>query len=47
GGVRALVLVASVVTVFVYLIPHSVQGSELDYDAIDRGVPAEEAIGIG
>lgn len=47
GGVRALVLVASVVTVFVYLIPHSVQGSELDYNAIDRGVPAEEAIGIG
>lgn len=47
GGVRALVLLASVVTAFVYLIPHSVQGSELDYDAIDRGVPAEEAIGIG
>lgn len=47
AGVRSLILVASVVTVFVYLIPHSVQGSELDYDAIDRGVPAEEAIGIG
>jgi hypothetical protein len=47
GGVRALVLVASIVTVFVYLIPHSVQGSELDYEAIDQGVPAEEAIGIG
>ncbi|MGW8283997.1 MAG: hypothetical protein ACWGON_11915 [Gemmatimonadota bacterium] len=47
AGVRALILAASVVTVFVYLIPHSVRGSELDYDAIDRGVPAEEAIGIG
>jgi hypothetical protein len=47
GGVRTLVLIASVVTVFVYLIPHSIQGSELDYEAIDRGVPAEEAIGIG
>ncbi len=47
GGVRGLILVASVVTVFVYLIPHSVQGSELDYEAIDQGVPAEEAIGIG
>jgi len=47
GGVRSLVLIASVVTVFVYLIPHSVQGSELDYEAIDKGVPAEEAIGIG
>jgi hypothetical protein len=44
---RGLVLLASIVTVFVYLIPHSVQGSELDYDAIERGVPAEEAIGIG
>ena len=47
GGVRGLILAASVVTVFVYLIPHSVQGSELDYEAIDQGVPAEEAIGIG
>ena len=44
---RALVLLASVVTVFVYLIPHSVQGSELDYEAIEQGVPAEDAIGIG
>ena len=44
---RALVLLASVVTVFVYLIPHSVQGSELDYEAIERGVPAQDAIGIG
>ena len=47
GGVRTLVLIASVVTVFVYLIPHSIQGSELDYEAIDQGIPAEEAIGIG
>ena len=44
---RGLVLLASIVTVVVYLIPHSVQGSELDYEAIERGVPAEEAIGIG
>jgi len=43
---RGLVLLASVVTVFVYLIPHSVQGSELDYEAIEQGVPAEDAIGI-
>jgi len=44
---RLLVLLASAVTVFVYLIPHSVQGSELDYEAIEQGVPAEDAIGIG
>jgi hypothetical protein len=44
---RALVLMASIVTVFVYLIPHSVQGSELDYEAIEQGVPARDAIGIG
>jgi hypothetical protein len=47
AAARGLVLVASAVTVFVYLIPHSVQGSELDYEAIEQGVPAEEAIGIG
>ena len=46
-GARALVLIAAVVTVFVYVIPHSVQGSELDYEAIEQGVPASEAIGIG
>ncbi|MCL7956833.1 MAG: hypothetical protein M8860_08545 [marine benthic group bacterium] len=44
---RGLVLLAAIVTVGVYLIPHSVQGSELDYEAIEQGVPAEEAIGIG
>ena len=46
-GGRALVLVAAAVTVFVYVIPHSVQGSELDYDAVEEGVPPSEAIGIG
>lgn len=46
-GGRAVVLVASAATVFVYLIPHSAQGSELDYEAVEQGVPASEAIGIG
>ncbi|MFO7587422.1 MAG: hypothetical protein R6X22_05045 [Gemmatimonadota bacterium] len=46
-GARSVVLVASLVTVVVYLIPHSVQGSELDYEAVEQGVPASEAIGIG
>ena len=31
----------------VYLIPHSMRGSELDYEAVDTGVPVEEAIGVG
>jgi hypothetical protein len=44
---RLAVVVAAIVTVGVYLIPHSMAGSQLDYDAVDRGVPAEEAIGIG
>jgi hypothetical protein len=44
---RAVVLVAAVVTVAVYLIPHSAAGSELDYGAVERGVPASEAIGVG
>ncbi|MDT8436745.1 MAG: hypothetical protein RRA92_08310 [Gemmatimonadota bacterium] len=46
-GARALVLVAAIVTVAVYLIPHSARGSELDYEALDSGVPASEAIGTG
>ena len=37
----------AIVTVAVYLIPHSMAGSQLDYDAVDRGVTPEEAIGIG
>ena len=40
-------VVAAIVTVAVYLIPHSMAGSQLDYDAVDRGVPPEDAIGIG
>lgn len=44
---RAAVVVAAIVTVAVYLIPHSMAGSQLDYDAVDRGVAPEDAIGIG
>ena len=40
-------VVAAIVTVAVYLIPHSMAGSQLDYDAVDRGVAPEDAIGIG
>lgn len=44
---RLAVVIAAIVTVAVYLIPHSMAGSQLDYDAVDRGVAPEDAIGIG
>ena len=47
GKARLAVLAAAAVTVAVYLIPHSMAGSQLDYDAVDRGVAPEDAIGIG
>lgn len=47
GRARTAVLVAACAMTVVYVIPHSLFGSELDYDAVDRGVPASEAIGTG
>jgi hypothetical protein len=44
---RLAVLVAAVVMTAVYLIPHSLRGSELDYSAVDSGTPAAEAVGTG
>jgi hypothetical protein len=44
---RLAVVLATVVMLAVYLIPHSMRGSELDYGELDRGVPAEEAVGQG
>lgn len=44
---RLTVLAAAVVMTVVYLIPHSLRGSELDYGAVDAGVPAEEAVRTG
>ncbi len=44
---RASVAIATVVMVIVYLIPHSLRGSELDYEQIDEGVPPSEAITTG
>ena len=44
---RAVVLVAAVVMTIVYLIPHSMRGSELDYSKVDEGVHPSEAIGTG
>jgi hypothetical protein len=39
---RAVVVVAMLVMLAVYLIPHSLRGSELDYSALDRGTNVEE-----
>jgi amino acid permease len=42
---RLAVLIAAFVMTVVYLIPHSMRGSELNYEAMDSGVSAEEAVG--
>ncbi|MEM7415139.1 MAG: hypothetical protein AAF389_06570 [Gemmatimonadota bacterium] len=47
GPGRAAVAVAAACMVVVYLIPHSMRGSELDYAAVDSGVPPAEAVGTG
>ena len=48
GGLgRVGVMLASVVMVAVYLIPHSMQGSELDYSKLEQGVDPKQAIGTG
>lgn len=44
---RWLVLGATVVMLVVYLIPHSLRGSELDYDQLEKGVTPEEAVRVG
>jgi hypothetical protein len=42
---RVLVVAAAAVMTVVYLIPHSMRGSELSYEAVDSGVEASQAIG--
>ena len=44
---RATVLAAALVMTAVYLIPHSLRGSELDFAAVDAGVAAAEAVRSG
>ncbi len=44
---RAIVLLATVVMLVVYLIPHSLRGSELDYSLVDEGVDPSEAVETG
>lgn len=44
---RVVVLFAAIVMMMVYLIPHSMGGSTLDYDKIDQGINPTEAIKTG
>ena len=44
---RAAVVTAAVVMTVVYLIPHSLGGSTLDYDQVDKGIDPKEAITTG
>lgn len=47
GVSRAVVAMAAVVMTVVYLIPHSMGGSTLNYDAVDQGIDPKEAIKTG
>lgn len=44
---RVSVIVAAIVMTVVYLIPHSMGGSTLDFDLVDQGVDPKEAIKTG
>tara|TARA_R100001015_G_C4616300_1_gene172425 strand:+ start:655 stop:1524 length:870 start_codon:yes stop_codon:yes gene_type:complete len=44
---RAAVIFAAVVMTVVYLIPHSMGGSTLDYEKVDQGIDPKEAIKTG
>lgn len=47
GLCRTTVVLAGVVMIAVYLIPHSLRGSQLDYGKLQGGVGAKEAIETG
>jgi len=47
GASRIVVLVAALVMTAVYMIPHSMGGSTLDYDKVDQGIDPTEAIKTG
>ena len=40
-------ILAALVMIGVYLVPHSLGGSELDYEALDQGADPREAIDTG
>jgi hypothetical protein len=47
GISRTAVVLAALVMTSVYLIPHSMGGSELNYEAVDEGIDPAEAIRTG
>lgn len=47
GLSRAVVVVAALVMSGVYMIPHSAQGSELDWSKLEEGADPKSAIGTG
>jgi hypothetical protein len=44
---RASVVLAALVTIVVYLIPHSLRGSQLDYGKVETGAAAKDAVTQG
>jgi hypothetical protein len=44
---RWVIVAATVVTLVVYMVPHSLRGSELDYGQLEQGVAPEDAVGQG
>lgn len=44
---RTVVILATVVMIAVYLVPHSLRGSQLDYEKLNAGQSSEEAISTG
>lgn len=44
---KATVMLAALVMTVVYLIPHSMGGSTLDYEKVDQGIDPKEAIETG
>ncbi|WP_372370321.1 hypothetical protein [Candidatus Uabimicrobium sp. HlEnr_7] len=44
---RILVIIAAIVMTAVYVIPHSIHGSELDYSKVDAGIDPAKAIKTG
>ena len=44
---RIIVIIAAIVMMIVYLIPHSMRGSELDYSQVEQGVDPRDAVGTG
>jgi hypothetical protein len=44
---RGTTIAAALVMIAVYLVPHSLRGSELDYAKVEGGAPASDAIETG